>query len=94
MVGIYLIDVAMATANKVLARDQATCSRYTLRRDNDAIAALFISFYPIFQTCQDDNTYHLQAFRHLWVIAAQPRSAVILYIVKLLQVIAKILIIL
>ncbi|KAL5269784.1 hypothetical protein ACHWQZ_G003299 [Mnemiopsis leidyi] len=47
--------------------------RYTLKRDNEAIAALFLSFYPIFQTCQDDNTYHLQAFRHLWVIAAQPR---------------------
>ena len=47
--------------------------RYTLKRDNEAIAALFLSFYPIFQTCQDDNTYHLQAFRHLWVIAAEPR---------------------
>ncbi|XP_063684048.1 anaphase-promoting complex subunit 1-like isoform X2 [Bolinopsis microptera] len=47
--------------------------RYTLKRDNESVAALFLSLYPIFQTCQDDNTYHLQAFRHLWVIAAQPR---------------------
>ena len=56
-----------------------TIRRYTLKRDNESVAALFLSLYPIFQTCQDDNTYHLQAFRHLWVIAAQPRYVGLLF---------------
>eukprot|EP00116_Pleurobrachia_bachei_P014383 sb/3474645/ len=47
--------------------------RCTLKRDNVSVAALFLSLYPIFQTLQDDNTYHLQAFRHLWVVATEPR---------------------
>jgi hypothetical protein len=46
---------------------------YTFSNNNEAIAALLCSFYPFYPTTTNDNRYHLQALRHLWVIAADSR---------------------
>ncbi|RAL06764.1 anaphase promoting complex subunit 1 [Aspergillus homomorphus CBS 101889] len=49
---------------------------YTLGTSDLAIASLLCSLYPIFPTTVLDNKCHLQAFRHLWVLAAEPRCLV------------------
>lgn len=49
---------------------------YTLGTSDLGIAALLCSFYPIFPTTVLDNKCHLQAFRHLWVLAAEPRCLI------------------
>ncbi|CAG8095071.1 unnamed protein product [Penicillium salamii] len=49
---------------------------YTLGTSNQAVASLICAFYPIFPTTVLDNKCHLQAFRHLWVLAAEPRCLV------------------
>ncbi|KAL4922154.1 hypothetical protein BDW62DRAFT_173030 [Aspergillus aurantiobrunneus] len=49
---------------------------YTLGTSNLAVASLICSLYPIFPTTVLDNKCHLQAFRHLWVLAAEPRCLV------------------
>ncbi|RLN94280.1 hypothetical protein BBJ28_00006710 [Nothophytophthora sp. Chile5] len=43
--------------------------RATLSRSKEAIAALVISLYPMVPMNTADNKYHLQAFRHLYVLA-------------------------
>lgn len=40
---------------------------------NKAIAALVAALYPRFPLDTKDNRYHLQAFRHLYVLAVEPR---------------------
>ncbi|XP_024938958.1 anaphase-promoting complex subunit 1 isoform X2 [Cephus cinctus] len=47
--------------------------RYTLSNSPSAVAALIISLFPKFPTHSNDNRYHLQALRHLYVLAAEPR---------------------
>ncbi|XP_046750016.1 anaphase-promoting complex subunit 1 [Diprion similis] len=47
--------------------------RYTLSNSPSAIAALLIALFPKFPTHSNDNRYHLQALRHLYVLAAEPR---------------------
>lgn len=47
--------------------------RYTLRRTPEAIAALVCALFPKFPHNSNDNRYHLQAFRHLYVLAVEPR---------------------
>ncbi|XP_044258257.1 anaphase-promoting complex subunit 1 [Tribolium madens] len=47
--------------------------RYTLSNSPENIAALICAFYPKFPTHSNDNRYHLQAFRHLYVLAVEPR---------------------
>lgn len=47
--------------------------RYTLSRSPQAIAALICSIFPKFPIHSNDNRYHLQAFRHLYVLAIEPR---------------------
>ncbi|CAO1634616.1 unnamed protein product [Sympodiomycopsis kandeliae] len=47
--------------------------RYTLGSSDASIAALLIAFYPRFPTRCNDNRSHLQAFRHLWFLAVEPR---------------------
>ncbi|XP_076758476.1 anaphase promoting complex subunit 1 [Xylocopa sonorina] len=47
--------------------------KYTLSNSASAVAALIISFFPKFPTHSNDNRYHLQALRHLYVLAAEPR---------------------
>jgi anaphase-promoting complex subunit 1 len=47
--------------------------RYSLTTDNMAIASLLIAFYPQFPSFTSDNRYHLQALRHLYVLALEKR---------------------
>lgn len=47
--------------------------RFTLQRTPEAIAALVCALFPKFPTHSHDNRYHLQAFRHLYVLAVEPR---------------------
>ncbi|CRK87591.1 CLUMA_CG001388, isoform A [Clunio marinus] len=47
--------------------------RYTISRKPEAIAALICALFPKFPTHSNDNRYHLQAFRHLYVLAVEPR---------------------
>ncbi|XP_046664707.1 anaphase-promoting complex subunit 1 isoform X3 [Homalodisca vitripennis] len=47
--------------------------RYTLSTSPPAIAALLTAFFPKFPTHSNDNRYHLQALRHLYVLAAESR---------------------
>ncbi|KAJ5726425.1 uncharacterized protein N7483_007782 [Penicillium malachiteum] len=49
---------------------------YTLGTSDLAVASLLCAFYPVFPTSVLDNKCHLQAFRHLWVLAAEPRCLV------------------
>ncbi|KAL8942463.1 MAG: hypothetical protein Q9216_001663 [Gyalolechia sp. 2 TL-2023] len=44
---------------------------------NIAIASLLCAFYPLFPTTVLDNKSHLQAFRHFWVLATEPRCLMI-----------------
>lgn len=50
---------------------------YTLGTSDIAVASLLCAFYPLFPTHVMDNQAHLQAFRHLWVLAAEPRCVVV-----------------
>eukprot|EP00178_Gracilaria_changii_P009992 TRINITY_DN290_c0_g1_i1.p1 TRINITY_DN290_c0_g1~~TRINITY_DN290_c0_g1_i1.p1 ORF type:complete len:1791 (-),score=140.12 TRINITY_DN290_c0_g1_i1:12125-17497(-) len=45
----------------------------TFGSSNTAIAGLLCAIYPFFPRTTDDNKYHLQAFRHLYVLAVEPR---------------------
>ncbi|KAF9112479.1 Anaphase-promoting complex subunit 1 [Mortierella sp. AM989] len=49
---------------------------YTLGTSNRCVAALLCSLYPRLPSSPMDNRSHLQAFRHLWVLAAEPRCLV------------------
>ena len=48
----------------------------TLGTSDIATASLLCAFYPIFPMTVLDNKCHLQAFRHLWVLAVEPRCLV------------------
>ncbi|KAF2144745.1 uncharacterized protein K452DRAFT_266820 [Aplosporella prunicola CBS 121167] len=50
---------------------------YTFGTSNLAVAALVCAFYPLFPTDVLDNKAHLQAFRHFWTLAAEPRCIVV-----------------
>ncbi|KAK5625631.1 hypothetical protein RRF57_001347 [Xylaria bambusicola] len=52
------------------------CGTQTLNTSNLAIASLLVSFYPVFPDSVQDNKSHLQAFRHFWVLATDPRCLV------------------
>jgi anaphase-promoting complex subunit 1 len=49
----------------------------TFSRSNKAIASLICAFYPVFPMDVQDSRAHLQAFRHFWVLAAEPRCLVV-----------------
>jgi anaphase-promoting complex subunit 1 len=49
---------------------------HTFGTSDLAVASLLCAFYPIFPTTVLDNKNHLQAFRHFWVLAAEPRCIV------------------
>jgi anaphase-promoting complex subunit 1 len=49
---------------------------YTLGTSDIAVASLLCAFYPVFPTNVMDNQAHLQAFRHLWVLATEPRCVI------------------
>ncbi len=50
--------------------------RFTLADSPEAVAFLLIAFFPPFPTASGDSRAHLQAFRHLWVLAVEPRMTV------------------
>lgn len=50
--------------------------RYTLGNSDAAICALLASFYPRFPLFGYDNRFHLQALRHIWVLAVEPRCLI------------------
>ena len=50
--------------------------RSTLCSTPEAVATLIIAFFPKFPIHSNDNRYHLQAFRHLYVLAAEPRLVI------------------
>jgi anaphase-promoting complex subunit 1 len=50
--------------------------RYTLGTSDAAICALLASFYPRFPLFGSDNRFHLQALRHIWVLAVEPRCLI------------------
>lgn len=37
------------------------------------LACLLVAFYPVWPRSSSDNQMHLQAFRHLWALAVEPR---------------------
>ena len=47
--------------------------RYTLKTDSLSIALMLCAFYPHFPVDSNDNKFHLQAFRHLYVLASESR---------------------
>ncbi|UJR26009.1 hypothetical protein I4U23_007355 [Adineta vaga] len=47
--------------------------RYGLRNDDDAIPILLAAFYPHFPMNSNDNRFHLQIFRHLYVMVCESR---------------------
>ncbi|KAH8886958.1 hypothetical protein GQ53DRAFT_796478 [Thozetella sp. PMI_491] len=52
------------------------CGSITFDTSNLAIASLLVAFYPLFPKDVQDNRSHLQAFRHFWVLATDPRCLV------------------
>ncbi|KAK8038255.1 Negative regulator of mitosis [Apiospora phragmitis] len=52
------------------------CGTQTFSTSNLAIASLLVAFYPVFPDQVQDNKSHLQAFRHFWVLATDPRCLV------------------
>ncbi|KAK4120531.1 hypothetical protein N657DRAFT_156730 [Parathielavia appendiculata] len=48
----------------------------TFGTSNLAVASLLVAFYPLFPANVQDNRSHLQAFRHFWVLATEPRCLV------------------
>jgi anaphase-promoting complex subunit 1 len=50
---------------------------FTFGTSDLAIAALMVALHPIWPTEVNDNRVHLQAFRHLWVLAAEARCIVV-----------------
>src|SRR6266702_1306498 len=50
--------------------------RYTLGSSDAAIACLVAAFFPRFAPVSSDNKSYLQALRHLWVLAVEPRCLI------------------
>lgn len=50
--------------------------RFTLGTSKVAISALLCSFYPVFPPHPSSNRFHLQALRHMWVLAVEPRCLI------------------
>ncbi|KAK7469621.1 hypothetical protein BaRGS_00036350 [Batillaria attramentaria] len=48
----------------------------TLSTTPEAVGAMLIAFFPKFPTSSTDNKHHLQAFRHLYVLATQQRMLI------------------
>ena len=49
---------------------------FTFGTSNLAVASLIVAFYPLFPSSVHDNKSHLQAFRHFWALAAEPRCLI------------------
>lgn len=46
---------------------------FTLGSSDCAVAAMLLAFYPAFPSTSTENRAHLQAYRHLWTLAVEPR---------------------
>lgn len=44
---------------------------FTFGNNNFQIACLLLSVYPIFPQKPNDNNYHLQVYRHFYVLAVE-----------------------
>ncbi|VVT58280.1 uncharacterized protein SAPINGB_P006127 [Magnusiomyces paraingens] len=51
--------------------------QFRFGNDNFALAALFISVYPVFPRVLVDNTSYLQPLRYFWALAAKPNCVVV-----------------
>ncbi|KAM0281143.1 hypothetical protein ACHAQH_003722 [Verticillium albo-atrum] len=52
------------------------CGTTTFGTSDLAIGSLLVAFYPVLPVSVMDNRAHLQAFRHFWVLATDPRCLV------------------
>ncbi|KAJ3566722.1 hypothetical protein NP233_g6827 [Leucocoprinus birnbaumii] len=50
--------------------------RFTLGTSDAAIACLVTAFFPRFHSVSSDNKSYLQALRHLWALAIEPRCLI------------------
>ncbi|KAI9654726.1 MAG: Anaphase-promoting complex subunit 1 [Alyxoria varia] len=50
---------------------------YSLHTSDLGVAAMLAAFYPVFPKDVLDNRAHLQALRHFWVFAAEPRCLIL-----------------
>ncbi|KAF5353340.1 hypothetical protein D9756_008086 [Leucocoprinus leucothites] len=50
--------------------------RFTLGTSDAAIACLVTAFFPRFHSVSSDNKSYLQALRHLWALAVEPRCLI------------------
>lgn len=50
--------------------------RKTFNNSNQSIAAIIAAIFPTFPSSSNDNRYHLQALRHLYVLATVPKEDV------------------
>ncbi|KAL1675835.1 hypothetical protein EV122DRAFT_173564, partial [Schizophyllum commune] len=50
--------------------------RFTLGTSDAAVASMVVAFFPRFNSMSSDNRSYLQALRHLWVLAIEPRCLV------------------
>ncbi|KAH3767260.1 anaphase-promoting complex subunit 1 [Pelomyxa schiedti] len=50
--------------------------KFNLSTSCPSVAAIVCALYPIFPSQPNDNTYHLQALRHLYVIASESRCII------------------
>ncbi|KDQ54480.1 hypothetical protein JAAARDRAFT_209213 [Jaapia argillacea MUCL 33604] len=50
--------------------------RYTLGTSDAAIACMVTAFFPRYPSVSSDNKCYLQALRHLWVMAVEPRCLI------------------
>ncbi|KAI0270748.1 hypothetical protein BC834DRAFT_967470 [Gloeopeniophorella convolvens] len=50
--------------------------RFTLGSSDAAVACLIAAFFPRFAPVSSDNKSYLQALRHLWVLAVEPRCLI------------------
>lgn len=50
--------------------------RFTLGTSNAAVACMVTAFFPRFHHVSSDNKSYLQALRHLWVLAVEPRCLI------------------
>ncbi len=66
----YGNHMSYGTAIGILFLGGGAC---TFGRDPEDIAALLLAFFPRYPVSAQDNQYHLQALRHIYVLAVKPR---------------------
>jgi anaphase-promoting complex subunit 1 len=51
--------------------------QYAIGKDNFSIASLVTALYPIYPSVSNEYDVHLQALRHFWALAIEPRCLVV-----------------